>query len=68
MFRQLNCVIMLNWIVWNGTDYLLKMDLALNNKGWYATKPNQPTNLTGTTTPGRSRPGSNGNEVVFYIL
>ena len=30
-FWQLNCVLMLNWIVLNRTDYLHKMDLALNN-------------------------------------
>ena len=37
---------MLNWIVWNWTDYLYKMDLALNNlQGWYAIKPKRPTNI-----------------------
>ena len=30
-FWQLNCVLMLNWTVFNRTDYLHKMDLALNN-------------------------------------
>ena len=35
---------MLNWIVWNRTDYLYKMDLALKKlQGWYAIKPKQPT-------------------------
>ena len=33
---------MLNWIVWNRTDYLYKMTY----KGWYALKLNQPTNLS----------------------
>ena len=28
---ELNCVFMLNWIVWNKTIYMYKMDLALNN-------------------------------------
>ena len=28
---ELNCVLMLNWIVWNGTFICLKTDLALNN-------------------------------------
>ena len=35
---------MLNWIVLNGTDYLIKMDLALNNLQrliCHKTKPNQ---------------------------
>ena len=27
---ELNCVLMLNWIVWNGTVYMDKMDLALD--------------------------------------
>ena len=35
---------MQNWIVWNRTDYLHKMDLALN-KGWYAIKPNKPNQI-----------------------
>ena len=30
-FWQLDCVLMLNWIVWNRTVHLYKMDLALNN-------------------------------------
>ena len=30
-FWQLNSVFMLNWIVWNRTDYQYKMDLAFNN-------------------------------------
>ena len=34
---------MLNWIVWNRTIFI-KMDLALiTYKGWYAIKPNQPS-------------------------
>ena len=28
---ELNCVLMLNWIIWNRTVYCLKMDSALNN-------------------------------------
>ena len=35
---------MLNWISWNKTVYMYKMDLALNNLHWiicYKTKPNQ---------------------------
>ena len=31
LFWQLNCVLMLNWIVWNRADYLRRIDLALNN-------------------------------------
>ena len=41
---ELNCVLMLNWIVWNRTVYIcIKMDLALNNLQWlvgHKTKPN----------------------------
>ena len=38
---------MLNWIVWNRTVYLYKMDLALNNLlRWYIIKHKQPTNLS----------------------
>ena len=34
---------MLNWIVWNRTDCVYKMDLALNNlQDWYAIKPEKP--------------------------
>ena len=33
---------MLNWIVWNRTDYLYKNRFGVN-KGWYAIKPKQPT-------------------------
>ena len=37
---------MLNWIVWNRTDYLYKDGFGIKNyKGWYAIKPKQPTNL-----------------------
>ena len=35
---------MLNWIVWNRTVYMYKMDLAFNNLQWlicHKTKPNQ---------------------------
>ena len=35
---------MLNWIGWNKTVYMYKMDSALNNLSWlicYKTKPNQ---------------------------
>ena len=31
MFWQLNCVLMLNWIIWNRIDYLYKLNLTLNN-------------------------------------
>ena len=40
---QLNCVLMLNWIVWNSTIFI-KMDLALSNLQRYAIKPKQTTN------------------------
>ena len=30
LYLDLNCVLMLNWIVWNWTIFI-KMDLALNN-------------------------------------
>ena len=31
---ELNCELMLNWIVWNRTIYMYKLDLALNNQQW----------------------------------
>ena len=34
LFWHLNCVCILNWIVWNRTAYMYKMDLALNNLHW----------------------------------
>ena len=41
---ELNCVLMLNWIVWNRTVYLYKMDLALNNLRKLICHKTQPTN------------------------
>ena len=41
---ELNSVFMINWIVWNRTVYMYKMDLALNNQQClmhHKTKPNQ---------------------------
>ena len=37
---------MLNWFVWNRTDYLYKNGFGIkySYKGRYAIKPNQPTN------------------------
>ena len=49
---ELNCVLILNWIVWNRTVYMYKMNLALiTYNGWYAiksnqTKPNQTWSLS----------------------
>ena len=43
-FWRLNCVLLLNWIVWNRTVSMHKMDLVLNNLQWLIyckTKPNQ---------------------------
>ena len=43
-FWQLNCVLMLNWDVWNRT-ICIKMDLPLNNlQRLICHKPNRPTN------------------------
>ena len=47
LYLHLNCVLMLNWIVYNRTDYLHKMDLALNNVQrliCHKNPTNQPTN------------------------
>ena len=41
---ELNCVLMLNWTVWNRTILGVKMKLALNNLQWlicHKTKRNQ---------------------------
>ena len=45
-FWQLNCVLMLNWTVFNRTDYLHKngFGVKITYKGWYAIKPNKQTN------------------------
>ena len=50
MFWQLHCVLMLNWFVWNRTDYLYKNWIWhwITNKGWYAIKTNQSTNSVQT--------------------
>ena len=46
MFWQLNCVLILNWIGWNRSDYLYKNESGIKyaTKVWYAIKYNQPTN------------------------
>ena len=50
MFWQLNCILMLNWIVEIELFICVKMDLVLNNlQGWYAIKPKQ-TNKRPTRT------------------
>ena len=41
---ELNCVLMLNWIVWNRTVYMYKNEFIINNLQWlmyHKTKPNQ---------------------------
>ena len=40
------------------------MDLALNNKGWYAIKPNQPTNQP-TNQPKSLSMDKMRNKVIF---
>ena len=40
---ELNCVLMLNWITWNRSVYMYKMDLALNNLQWFICHKTQPT-------------------------
>ena len=42
---------MLNWIVWNRTDYLYKMDLALNNLQRLICHKIQTTNQTNIKYP-----------------
>ena len=37
---------MLNWIVWNKTDYFIKMDLALDNQQRLIRHKTQSTNQT----------------------
>ena len=47
LYLHLNSVLILNWIVWNRTNFI-KMDLALNNLPgliYYKNPNNQPTNL-----------------------
>ena len=41
---------MLNWIVWNRTDYLYKMDLALNNLQMLICHKTQTTQTNLVTT------------------
>ena len=43
---ELNCVLMLNWIVWNRTVYMYKNGFGINNLLWlmcHKTKPNKQT-------------------------
>ena len=48
---ELNCVLKLNWIVWNRTIYMHKMDLAIiTYNGWCAIKPNQNHRLFSFST------------------
>ena len=46
MFWEINYVLMLNWIVWNRTDYSYKMDLALNNPQWLICHKTQTSKQT----------------------
>ena len=43
----LNCIIMLNWIVWNRTVFMYETDFALNV--WYAKMVDMPWNQTKST-------------------
>ena len=63
--RILNACTKIVWKLPEGTTYMYKQDLVLNNLQWlicHKTKPNQ----TGTTTSGQSGPESNGNEEEVY--
>ena len=47
-FWQLNCVVRLNWIVWNRTDYLYKNGIGfyvISTPCWYDIKPKQLNHL-----------------------
>ena len=44
MFWRLNWVLILDWSIWNTTDYLYKMDLALNNLQTLICHKTQSTN------------------------
>ena len=44
LFWYLNCILKLYWNIWNGTVYMYKMDLTLNNSQWlicHKIKPNR---------------------------
>ena len=43
LYLHLNCVLLLNWIVWNRTIFI-KMDLALNKLQWLICHITQTTN------------------------
>ena len=45
-FWQLNCVLMLNWIVWKRTVYFYKNGFGITYKSWYAIKPKQTNKQT----------------------
>ena len=49
---------MLNWIVWNRTEYLYKMDLALNNLQRLIHHKIQSTNQATTKDKGTSSPSA----------
>ena len=46
---------MVNWIVWNRSDYLFKIGFGFDRA------------QSGASIPGQSGPGSNGNEGVLHI-
>ena len=49
MFQiELNCTLMINWIVWNRTVYLNKMDLTLNNQQRLMCHKNQTNKIKQT--------------------
>ena len=47
LYLHLNCILMLNWIVWNRTIFI-KMDLALNNRQRLIYHKTQTTKTTNT--------------------
>ena len=72
--RELNCILMLNWIVWNRSVLTFNWTVLtfncfrgwLTRKGLICSKTKQPTQ-SGATTPSQSEPGSDGNKEVLRI-
>ena len=52
-FWHLNCVLMQNWIVWNKTVYMYKMDLVLTDTQWLICHKTKPNQTKGCIHPGK---------------
>ena len=63
---ELNCVLMLNWIVWNRTIYMCKNGLIPYN-GWWVIKSNQTKNKPNQIKPNQNKPNQNKTKQITLV-